>query len=62
MAFQSFSDSLKERMIRYALEKYDKKITPEDAEQYLRSLANVYLAFHEIEKHHRRRKKYEDDE
>ena len=57
MAFQSFSDSLKQRMIRYALEKYDKKITPEEAEEYLRSLANVYLAYYEIEKGKRRGKK-----
>ncbi len=56
MAFQSFSDSLKERMIKYALEKYGRKITPEEAEEYLRSLAKVYLAFHEIERRKRRGK------
>jgi len=43
--------------MNYALEKYGKKITPEEAEEYLRSLANVYLAFYEIEKHKRRGKK-----
>jgi hypothetical protein len=57
MAFQSFSDDLKARMIRYAQKKYDKDITPEEAEEYLRSLANVYLAFYEIEKYKRRVKK-----
>jgi hypothetical protein len=57
MAFQSFSDTLKERMMNYALEKYGKKITPEEAEEYLRSLANVYLAFYEIERQKRRGKK-----
>ena len=53
----AFSEQLKARMIRYALEKYDKKITSEEAEEYLRSLANVYLAFYEIEKQKRRGKK-----
>jgi len=57
MAFQSFSESLKERMMKYALEKYGRQITPEEAEEYLRSLGKVYLTFYEIEKRNRRGKK-----
>jgi len=46
----TFSEELKQKMISYMREKYDLDITPEQADEYLRSLADLYFAFYETKK------------
>ena len=46
----SFSKDLIAKMKTYAHEKFGQELTDETADQYLGSLARVYLAFAEIER------------
>lgn len=40
-----FSDQLVEKLIKHMREKYDHLITHDEAQEYLRSYADLYLAF-----------------
>jgi hypothetical protein len=46
----SFSEELRLRLIKYLKTKYDIQITSEQAEDFLSSLANLYLAMSGDEK------------
>ena len=43
-----YSDELIDRMVAYALKKYNLRISREQAVEYLRSLGNLYITFSKI--------------
>ena len=43
-----YSDELIDRMVAYALQKYNLRISREQAVEYLRSLGNLYITFSKI--------------
>ncbi len=43
-----FSENLIDRTIRYFRDRYELEISPDEAEEYLDSLANLYLITHSI--------------
>ncbi len=43
-----YSEELIDRMVAYALTKYNLRISREQAVEYLRSLGNLYLTFSKI--------------
>lgn len=50
LSMSQFSEKLKEKIKDYAFNKFGRVISDEEAEEYLRSLADLYLIFHAIEK------------
>jgi hypothetical protein len=60
---EQYSDELIERMVAYALKKYNLRITKDEAVEYLRSLAGGFLAFAKIEaRKHKPKPKQENHE
>jgi hypothetical protein len=59
---KQFSDTLVQKMITYAARVHGKKISADEAEGYLNSLARVYLTFYEIEKRKKGGKKPQNHE
>ncbi|HVO28762.1 MAG TPA: hypothetical protein VMT81_02145 [Candidatus Paceibacterota bacterium] len=53
---EQFSDTLTQEMIDYAWEHYRTRITPDQAQEYLRSLAAIFLTLQKIETRRRGKK------
>jgi hypothetical protein len=56
-----YSDELIDRMIAYALTKYNLRISREQAVEYLRSLGNLYITFSKIRARKHKKKAEEEN-
>ena len=58
-----YSDELIDRMVAYALQKYNLRISREQAVEYLRSLGNLYITFSKIRaRKHKTKQRNQNDE